>query len=121
MKYVTYDPVSGLLTGNIEVTEKQLVHYPHRIPVDTPVENTLAYKVVEGELVERPESEYVVEDTYDIKRKKEYPGWDSQLDAIFKGFKSLNTQVSLPQETKNWLQEIEAVKTKHPKDTQYAF
>ena len=117
MKFVTYDPVSGLLTGNIEVSEKQLVHYPNRIQVEEPVQNTLAYRVVDGELVERPESEYVVEDTYDIKRKNEYPGWDSQLDAIFKGFKALNTQVSLPQETKNWLQEIEAIKTKHPKDT----
>lgn len=48
------------------------------------------------------------------ERSAAYPSIGDQLDAIAKGFAAL-TPESLPQETRDWLAQLAAVKAAHPK------
>ncbi|WP_159990794.1 hypothetical protein [Pelistega ratti] len=53
---------------------------------------------------------------YEPLRSSDYPEIGHQLDAIYKGFKSLQGQgIELPKETKEWLVQIEEIKRKYPK------
>lgn len=69
--------------------------------------------VVDG-IVEQVVSEPIL--NYTAKRSAAYPGIGSQLDAIFKGLKSLNDSgTPLPQETVDWINSLQLVKDTFPK------
>lgn len=69
------------------------------------------------QVIETPDPEPEKELTYAEKRMSEYPIMGDQLDAIFKGFKFMqDSGALLPNETADWLNEIDSIKTKYPKD-----
>lgn len=53
---------------------------------------------------------------YRVRRRSEYPVAGDQLDAIYKMATALrDSGVQLPQDTLDWLSQVDAVKAKYPK------
>jgi hypothetical protein len=58
-------------------------------------------------------------DDYAKRRKQEYPTIEDQLDALLKGFQELaNGGMKLPPSIKAWVDQLQRVKDKFPKDKQ---
>lgn len=53
-----------------------------------------------------------------VRRMQNYPPIGNQIDAIYKGFRHLETLgIEFPKETKAWLDKIAAVKEQNPMPT----
>lgn len=111
--YCTYDSQTGFLIGCANGSEP--VGQPFIIVSEFP-EDPSDWKVANGELTEKTEEEKNPPRPYDYLRFKAYMSQGDQLDAIYKGFLAIKDQVSLPQETLDWMASIESVKSLYPKD-----
>tara|TARA_B100000424_G_C22839686_1_gene448130 strand:+ start:199 stop:570 length:372 start_codon:yes stop_codon:yes gene_type:complete len=65
---------------------------------------------------EKDEQEAYNNLTWDRKRVTKYPHIENQIDAIYKGFQVIKNNITLPQETLDWLDQCKKVKEDIPKE-----
>lgn len=110
--FCTYDADTGFATscsnGNPPSDKPYII-------IEQFLDDVDAWKVIDGTLRLKTDQERYVPESYDYSRYKSYPAYGDQLDAIYKGFLAIKDQVQLPQETLDWMQEVERVKSTYPK------